>query len=49
MKDASILDQPFLLILPDIIDTNSAIPFPPIAKFIDRIGLGAIPTRKTSR
>ncbi|MBW4658804.1 MAG: DUF1350 family protein [Drouetiella hepatica Uher 2000/2452] len=45
LENASILDQPSLLIAPDISDTESAIPVRPIAHFLDRIGLGAKPTR----
>lgn len=49
MQNTSILNQPSLLIAPDISDTNSVIPFAPIAQFIDKMGLGAIPTRKNTQ
>lgn len=45
LKNASIIDQPSLLIAPDISDTESAIPIRAIARFLDRVGLGVKPTR----
>lgn len=45
LKDASIFDQPSLLVAPDISDTESAIPIRGIARFLDRLGLGVKPTR----
>jgi hypothetical protein len=49
LENASILNQPSLLIAPDISDTESAIPVEAIARFIDKIGLGALPTRKQTQ
>ncbi len=49
LENASILNQPSLLIAPDISDTQSAIPFESLAHFIDHIGLGAIPNRKDTQ
>ncbi|MCY7272876.1 MAG: DUF1350 family protein [Phormidesmis sp. CAN_BIN44] len=51
LENASILDQPSLLVAPDISDTESAIPFPfqAIAHFLDRVGLGVKPTRKQTQ
>jgi hypothetical protein len=49
MESPSILDQPSLLIAPDISDTESAIPIPSIARLLDRIGWGAKPTRKQTQ
>ena len=48
-EDASILDQPSLLIAPDIGDTESAIPVPVIAKFLDRVGWGVQPSRNQTQ
>jgi Protein of unknown function (DUF1350) len=45
----SILDQPSLLIAPDISDTESAIPVKFVAQILDRIGLGVKPTRKETQ
>jgi len=42
---ASILNQPSLLLAPDISDTESAIPIPAVAQFIDHLGWGVLPTR----
>jgi hypothetical protein len=49
--DVSTKNQPSLLIAPDISDTQSAIPRPLafLAHFLDRIGLGALPTRKETQ
>ncbi|MEL7037265.1 MAG: DUF1350 family protein [Cyanobacteria bacterium J06592_8] len=41
----TILNQPSLLLAPDISDTESAIPIPFLAKLIDNIGLGVSPKR----
>lgn len=49
LEKISILDQPSLLIAPNISDTKSAIHIRAIALFLDRIGLGALPTREQSR
>lgn len=49
LKTASIVGQPSLLIAPDISDTESAIPVPALARFLDRIGLGVLPTRKQTQ
>jgi len=49
LEDASILDQPSLLVAPDISDTESAIPIRAIARFLDRVGLGVKPTRKQTQ
>ena len=49
LKKASILNQPSLLIAPDISNTNSAIPIQAIANFIDRIGCGVQPDRKQTQ
>ena len=49
LENASILNQPSLLIAPDISDTESAIPITAIAKFIDQIGLGVQPTRQQTQ
>lgn len=46
---SSILNQPSLLIAPDISDTESAIPIPALARLLDQLGLGAIPTRKQTQ
>jgi hypothetical protein len=47
----SIKGQPSLLIAPDISDTESAIPQPLafIARFLDKVGLGVLPTRKQTQ
>jgi hypothetical protein len=45
LENASILNQPSLLVAPDISDTESAIPIRFIASFLDRVGLGVKPTR----
>ncbi len=47
----SIKGQPSLLIAPDISDTESAIPKPLgfIARFLDKIGLGVLPTKKQTQ
>lgn len=50
-EQRSIKGQPSLLIAPDISDTQSAIPQPLafIARFLDKIGLGVLPTRKQTQ
>ncbi|MBD2449101.1 DUF1350 family protein [Nostoc sp. FACHB-152] len=47
----SIKGQPSLLIAPDISDTESAVPQPLafIARFLDKFGLGVLPTRKQTQ
>jgi Protein of unknown function (DUF1350) len=45
IENASILNQPSLLVAPDISNTESAIPIPAIASFLDRIGWGVKPSR----
>jgi Protein of unknown function (DUF1350) len=45
----SILNQPSLLLAPDISDTESAIPVRAIATWLDRIGLGVLPTRRQTQ
>jgi hypothetical protein len=45
LENSSILDQPSLLVAPDISDTESAIPVQVIARFLDRVGWGVKPTR----
>jgi hypothetical protein len=42
----SIKGQSSLLIAPDVSNTESAIPIPLFAKFLDNIGLGVLPTRQ---
>jgi hypothetical protein len=49
LESASILNQPSLLIAPDISNTESAIPIRPIARFLDRVGLGVVPTREQTQ
>ncbi|MFB2892999.1 DUF1350 family protein [Aerosakkonemataceae cyanobacterium BLCC-F50] len=48
-EKVSIKGQASLLIAPDISNTESAIPVPAIAKFLDDIGLGVKPTRKDTQ
>lgn len=48
-QSVSIKGQPSLLLAPDISDTESAIPVPAIAHFLEKIGLGALPTRKQTQ
>lgn len=45
LKQVSILNQPSLLIAPDLSDTESAIPIPIVAHWLDRFRLGVLPTR----
>jgi hypothetical protein len=49
--NASIQDQSTILIAPDISDTQSAIPKPLafIARWLDRLGWGVLPTRKETQ
>ena len=49
LENASILAQPSLLIAPDISNTESAIPVRAIARFLDRVGLGVLPTREQTQ
>lgn len=49
LESASILSQPSLLVAPDISNTESAIPIEAIAHFLDRVGLGVLPTRKQTQ
>lgn len=49
LESASILSQPSLLVAPDISDTESAIPIKALAHFLDRVGLGVLPTRKQTQ
>ena len=49
LESASILAQPSLLIAPDISNTESAIPIRAIARFLDRVGLGVLPTREQTQ
>lgn len=51
LEQRSIKGQPSLLIAPDISDTQSAIPKPLafIARFLDKIKLGVLPTRKQTQ
>jgi len=49
LEGISILSQPSLLIAPDISNTESAIPIKAIARFLDQVGLGVLPTRKQTQ
>jgi Protein of unknown function (DUF1350) len=49
LENASILNQPSLLVAPDISDTESAVPIRAIAHLLDRIGLGVKPTREQTQ
>lgn len=49
LKQVSILNQPTLLIAPDISDTESAIPIPVVARWLDRFRLGVAPTRSQTQ
>lgn len=51
LERPSIKGQPSLLIAPDISDTESAIPKPIafIARFLDKFGLGVLPTKKQTQ
>ncbi|BAY90801.1 MULTISPECIES: DUF1350 family protein [unclassified Tolypothrix] len=49
LENASILSQPSLLIAPDISNTESAIPIRAIAQFLDKLGLGVLPTREQTQ
>jgi hypothetical protein len=48
-KKISIKGQSSLLIAPDISDTESAIPVRSLARLLDKIGLGVLPTRKQTQ
>ncbi len=43
---SAIRNQRSLLLAPDISDTESAIPIKPLAKLLDRLGLGVLPDRQ---
>ena len=43
------MDQPSLLIAPDISNTKDAVPVLPIADFLDRVNLGVEPDREETR
>jgi len=45
-NSSAIRNQRLLLLAPDISDTESAIPIKPLAKLLDRLGLGVLPDRK---
>lgn len=49
LENASILAQPSLLVAPDISNTESAIPIRSVARFLDRVGLGVLPTREQTQ
>lgn len=49
VKKISIKGQSSLLIAPDISDTESAIPVRSLARLLDKIGLGVLPTRKQTQ
>lgn len=49
LTQVSILNQPALLIAPDISDTESAIPIPAVARWLDRVKLGVVPTRSQTQ
>lgn len=49
LKSASILSQPSLLVAPDISNTESAVPIRAIARLLDRVELGVLPTRKQTQ
>lgn len=49
LESASILAQPSLLVSPDIGNTESAIPVRALAHFLDRVGLGVLPTREQTQ
>jgi len=44
-----IMDQPSLLIAPDISDTSDALPIPALSRLLDRWQLGANPTRRDTQ
>lgn len=49
LNSASILNQPSLLVAPDISNTESAVPIRAIARLLDRLGLGVLPTREQTQ
>lgn len=49
LESASILSQPSLLVAPDISNTESAIPIKALARFLDQVGWGVLPTRKQTQ
>ncbi|WP_218082797.1 DUF1350 family protein [Anthocerotibacter panamensis] len=44
-----ITDQSSVLMAPDIADTSSAIPIPSLAKLMDALGLGVVPTKAQTK
>ncbi len=48
-NQGTILNQPSLLIAPDLSNTESAIPIRAIARGLDRLGLGVLPTREQTQ
>ena len=49
LGNASILDQPSILVAADISNTESAIPIRPIARLLECFGLGVKPTREETQ
>ncbi|MFM7424154.1 MAG: DUF1350 family protein [Elainella sp.] len=49
LEQGGILNQPSLLIAPDLSNTESAIPIRPIARGLDWLGLGVLPTREQTQ
>lgn len=49
LESASILNQPSLLVAPDLSNTESAVPIRAIARFLDRAKLGVLPTREQTQ
>ena len=49
IKRPSIINQPSLLIAPDISNTESAIPVRSLAQLLDKFGLGVLPTREQTQ
>jgi Protein of unknown function (DUF1350) len=49
LDNASILDQPSILVAADISNTESAIPIRPLARLLERFGLGVKPTREETQ
>lgn len=49
LQPGGILNQPSLLIAPDLSNTESAIPIRPIARGLDRLGFGVSPTREQTQ
>lgn len=44
-----IIDQPSLLMAPDISDIQDALPIPPLARFLERLSLGIRPNRRETQ